>query len=505
MKNGMKQVLLAWIGQADLDGPNGSRGAGPIAQALDSFEFDEARLLCNYGDYEPFAEWLQARTKTPFHIQVVSLSSPTEYSQIYKAAVHACAEVLEGCRGDAALTFHLSPGTPAMQAMWILIGSARYRGRFLETSRERGPRVVEIPFEISAEFLPDLLKPSDRKLAFLSDARPPEHPAFAEVLCRSRAMSRVVEKAQQVAMRRVPVLIEGETGTGKELLARAIHEASPRREGPFITVNCGALPADLIEAELFGHEKGAFTGAAGSRTGYFECSDGGTLFLDEIGELPLSAQVKILRCLQEEQVTRLGSTEPIDLDLRVIAATNRSLILETQEGRFREDLFYRLAVALLKLPPLREREGDIGLLLDRLLGSINREMAEDGAFKPRRLSAGARNVFLNHSWPGNVRELLNTLRRAVVWSTEEVIGKAEAREALMLSVVPAKESILGRALGDGFSIQDTIAEVARHYLERAMADADGNKTRAAELVGLNSYQTLTGWLERYEVDAVREA
>jgi len=499
----MKRILFAWIGRADLDGPGGgARGEGPIVQALESFEFDEARLLCNYHDYEAFAEWLRKRTRTPFHIEVVSLSSPTEYREIYQAAVRACAEALEAYRGDAELTFHLSPGTPAMQAMWILIGSARYRARFLETSRERGPRMVEIPFEISVEFLPDLLRSSDRHLEHSSDARPPEHPAFAEILFRSRAMRRVVEKAQLVASRNVPVLIEGETGTGKELMARAIHEASPRKKGPFVAVNCGALPADLIESELFGHEKGAFTGAIASRAGYFEHSHRGTLFLDEIGELPLTAQVKILRCLQEGQVTRLGSTEPIEIDLRVIAATNRSLILEVHEGRFREDLFYRLAVAMLKLPPLREREGDLGLLLDRLLDAINREMAEDLAFKPRRLSPGARNVFLNHSWPGNVRELLNTLRRAVVWSESEVIGKSEAQDALMLAARAGHESILGRALGEGFRLQDTIAEVARHYLERAMVEAEGNKTRAAELVGLGSYQTLTGWLERYGVDAV---
>ena len=189
-------------------------------------------------------------------------------------------------------------------------------------------------------------------------------------------MVRLVEKAQQVALRNVPVLLEGESGTGKELFARAIHQHSPRRDEPFIAVNCGAIPQNLVESELFGHEKGAFTGANAPRKGHFESAHGGTLFLDEIGELPKDMQVRLLRVLQEGEVVRLGASRPISLDVRIVAATNRTLIEEVGEGRFREDLFYRIAVAYLKLPPLRERPGDLGLLIDHLIEQINRESEE---------------------------------------------------------------------------------------------------------------------------------
>jgi transcriptional regulator with PAS, ATPase and Fis domain len=186
-------------------------------------------------------------------------------------------------------------------------------------------------------------------------------------------MDRLIQRARRVAIRNVSVLIEGESGTGKELLARAIHRASPRKDRPFIAVNCGAIPAELVESELFGHEKGAFTGATQQRTGHFEAADGGTLFLDELGELPGPAQVKLLRTLQEGEVVRLGSSKPTKVDVRIIAATNRTLTEEIASGRFREDLFYRLAVAVLKLPPLRERSGDLGVLIDHLLAQVNRE------------------------------------------------------------------------------------------------------------------------------------
>jgi transcriptional regulator with PAS, ATPase and Fis domain len=194
-------------------------------------------------------------------------------------------------------------------------------------------------------------------------------------------MQRVVARARRVAPRRIPVLIEGESGTGKELFARAIHQAGPHSERPMITVNCGAIAPELIESELFGFEKGAFTGAVGPRQGVFEAADTGTLFLDEIGELPKAAQIRFLRALQEGEITRVGATTPKRIDVRIIAATNRSLTREVAAGRFREDLFYRLAVAVITLPPLRERDGDARLLLDRLLDQVNRESAtEPGPF-----------------------------------------------------------------------------------------------------------------------------
>jgi transcriptional regulator with PAS, ATPase and Fis domain len=354
-----------------------------------------------------------------------------------------------------------------------------------------------VPFDISADFIPDLLRGQDKRLRDLSAGPPPPAPAFADILHRSRVMARVIDRAQRVGVRNVPVLIEGESGTGKELLARAIHQASTRADKPFIAVNCGAIPDELVEAELFGHEKGAFTGATQARKGYFESASGGTLFLDELGELPGPAQVKLLRVVQEGELVRVGTTKTTKVDVRVVAATNRTLTEEIAAGRFREDLFYRLAVAVLKLPPLRERPGDLGMLVDRLLEQVNAESVGEPGYVHKKLSASARNLLSNHRWPGNVRELLNTLRRAAIWSDGATITVEDVREALLPQPETLSQKVLCRPLGAGFSLPNLLTEVARHYLGRAMDESAGNKTKAAELVGLPSYQTLTNWLNRY--------
>jgi transcriptional regulator with GAF, ATPase, and Fis domain len=236
-----------------------------------------------------------------------------------------------------------------------------------------------------------------------------------------------------------------------------------------------------------------------ARKGYFEVADGGTLFLDELGELPGRAQVKLLRVLQEGEVVHLGATKPLKVDVRIIAATNRTLTDEIAAGRFREDLFYRIAVAVLKIPPLRERTGDLGLLIDHSLQQVNHESSPDPSHKQKKLSAGAKNLLLSYSWPGNVRELLNTLRRAAIWSEGTTITADDAQEALLPTGPGVPKALLGRPLGDGFNLQDLLNELARHYLARAMDEAHGNKSRATELLGLPSYQTLTNWLSRYGV------
>jgi transcriptional regulator with PAS, ATPase and Fis domain len=385
-----------------------------------------------------------------------------------------------------------------MAAVWMLLGKTIFPAELIESSREQGVKTAEIPFDISADFLPDLLREPDERLRAQSTAESPSAPEFTAIIHRSRVMARLIQRARRVAVRNVPVLIEGESGTGKELLAKAIHQSSPRKGKPFIPVNCGAISAGLIESELFGIEKGAATGVQ-AHEGYFEAADGGTLFLDELGELPLSAQVKLLRVLQEHEVTRVGARKPKKIDVRIIAATNRSVIDEVSAGRFREDLFYRLAVAVLNLPPLRERAGDLGLLADELMGQVNREAESEPGYTNKKLSAGARNLVLAHNWPGNVRELFLTLKRAAIWSEGETISTEDLREALLAVPQAQRVRILDRPLGTGLELPALLGEVARHYLERALDEARGNKTKAAELVGLPSYQTLTNWLQRYGV------
>ena len=496
----MPEILVSWIGHADLRAVEESEtvGVGPVAQALETITFDAAFLLTDHDDEAiGYLRWLKARVgRTEINMLRQQLTGPTEFGEIYTAAVRACEQALAASKG-AALTFHLSPGTPAMAAVWILLAKTRFPAAMIESSREHGVRTASVPFDISADFLPDLLRQPDRELERLSAGLPPEAPEFDAIVHRSPVMQRAILRARRVAPRSVPVLLEGETGTGKELMARAIHQASPRRDRPFIAVNCGALPPELVESELFGHEKGAFTGADRSRPGYFAAANGGTLFLDEIGELPPAAQVKLLRVLQEGAVVRVGATTPRDVDVRVIAATNRTLAEEVAEGRFREDLFYRLAVAVLQLPPLRDRAGDTGLLADRLLERINAESTSEPGYREKKISASARNVLLRHAWPGNVRELSNTLRRAAIWSDGSAITAQDLSDALLPAARDHGRQILDRPLGNGFSLPQLLAEVARHYLGRAMEEASDNKTRAAELVGLASYQTLTNWLSKY--------
>ncbi|ATB26895.1 sigma-54 interaction domain-containing protein [Melittangium boletus] len=474
---------------------------GPIAQALTVRSFDEAFLLSDYDDkvVQPYMKWLKGRCSTQIEVVPEKLSGPTQFGEIYEAAVRGIERALGDRRRETALSFYLSPGTPAMAAVWIILGKTRFPAELIESSREHGVRTASVPFDISAEFLPDLLREQDERLRLVSPGEAPLAPEFSDIIHKSRVMDRLIQRARRVAIRNVPVLIEGESGTGKELLARAIHRASPRKDRPFIAVNCGAIPAELVESELFGHEKGAFTGATQQRKGHFEAADGGTLFLDELGELPGPAQVKLLRTLQEGEVVRLGSSKPTKVDVRIIAATNRTLTEESASGRFREDLFYRLAVAVLKLPPLRERSGDLGVLIDHLLAQVNREAAGEPGFKEKKISSGAKNLLLTHPWPGNVRELLNTLRRAAIWSDGAAISSEDVREALLPVAATTRPEVLGRPLGSGFNLSELLKEVVRHYLGRAMDEAHGNKTKAAELVGLPSYQTLSNWLVKYEV------
>jgi DNA-binding NtrC family response regulator len=500
----MMRILISWIGKTDIRAATEGAevGLGPITQAVEAHPYDRISLIHDYpkADVLPFVTWLKKRTDTDISLHSESLSGPTNFGEIYESAVRVVDTVLSSCKTQQTqLTFHLSPGTPAMASVWIILAKTRFPADLIESSREHGVRTVSVPFDIAADFLPDLLKGPDERLERLSRGLPPDAPEFESIVHRSLAMKRIITKARRVAPRSVPVLIEGESGTGKEVLARAIHQSSTRRSKPFIAVNCGAIPKELVESELFGHEAGAFTGATKKREGYFEAAHEGTLFLDELGELPGSAQVKLLRTLQEGEVVRLGSTNPIKIDVRIIAATNRKMTEEIATGRFREDLFYRLAVAVLRLPPLRERSGDIGLLVDVLLDKINEEGTSEPGYNHKKLSASARNLLLQHAWPGNVRELQNTLTRAAIWSNGNTIRAEDIRDSLLPVTDDSRTNILNRPLGEGLDLPDIIANVSKHYLSRSLDQAQGNKTKAAELVGLPSYQTFTNWLKKYGV------
>ncbi len=315
-------------------------------------------------------------------------------------------------------------------------------------------------------------------------ASPPgEEDGYHALVGRSARMREAYRLLDRAAKVDATVLLLGETGTGKELAARAIHYHSARRERRFVPVNCGALPADLVESELFGHARGAFTGAATAKPGLFEEANGGTIFLDEVGELPLAAQVKLNRVLQEREIRRVGDTAAIPVDVRVIAATHRDLRDEARAGRFREDLFYRLNVLTVTLPPLREREGDVPLLAAHLLEKHARAARRAiRGFEPealRRLAA--------HAWPGNVRELENVVERAVAIAAADVIG-AEDLPPELAAPAPGPAPAASAASLASLPYRDAIAgardRVTRDYLVALMKEFGGNVTRAAERAGM---------------------
>jgi two-component system, NtrC family, response regulator HydG len=297
------------------------------------------------------------------------------------------------------------------------------------------------------------------------------------IIGRSPAMLATMEIVRQAAPSDATVLLEGESGTGKELLARALHEQSPRIEGPFVAVNCAALPESILESELFGHERGAFTGAVGRREGRFERAHGGTLFLDEVGELPSSVQAKLLRVLQEGELERVGGQETIKVDFRLVAATNRDLDQAVRDGEFREDLYYRLNVIAIRLPALRERPEDIPLLADHFLSRYAQKNRRD----PPTLSAEALAALVGYEWPGNIRELENVIERAVVLSPGRILDLAQLPE-------PLRRSDRGQVRREGSQlvvpVGSRLDQVEALLIRETLKETRGDKTLAAQLLGI---------------------
>ncbi len=497
------RILICWLGATDLKAAAGkAEGVGPVAQAVDARSFDHVYLLCDYDQdrAQAYLSWLRPRCTAEIHLEQATLSSPVAFGEVYEQSRTMVVRALEEVENPSHLTFHMSPGTWAMAATWFVLAKTRFPAELIESSIHRGVRTADIPVDLNADFLPDLLAQPDARLLHRADQEAPATAEFGAILHRSPVMKRVVDRAQRVAVRNVPVLVHGESGTGKELFARAIHRASLRRDGPFVAVNCGAIPGDLLESELFGHEKGAFTVAVRERQGHFRAANGGTLFLDEVGELPRAAQVKLLRVLQEQEVTPVGASTPEKVDVRLVCATHRDLAEAAADERFRMDLFYRIAVAVLLIPPLRERRGDISLLAEAFLNRINQENEDQPGYTPRSLTAGAKNLLRAHHWPGNVRELLNTLQRAALWCDSPRIGVDDIRDALASGFRGKNKGVLDRPLVEGFSLQELMGEVAESYIERALAQTEGNKTRAAGLLGMKSHQVLNNWMKKYGVE-----
>ena len=297
---------------------------------------------------------------------------------------------------------------------------------------------------------------------------------FGGIIARDSAMEEALNIVARAAPSRATVLVRGESGTGKELIARAVHDASPRAEKPFVAVNCAALNKGLIESELFGHEKGAFTGADDRRVGRFEQADGGTLFIDELAEIPAEVQVKLLRVLQERKIERVGSGTEIEVDVRLIGATHRDLQGLVADGEFREDLFYRLNVVSVQLPPLRSRKRDIPVLVEHFLARYADENAKD----VREVSKEAMDLLMRYAYPGNVRELQNIVERAVVMARGDVVTQAD----LPMEIQEMQSATA--PVASGSTLSEQVEELERKAIVQALDQADGIQSRAADMLGL---------------------
>ncbi|MFP4176265.1 MAG: sigma-54-dependent transcriptional regulator [Planctomycetota bacterium] len=309
------------------------------------------------------------------------------------------------------------------------------------------------------------------------------------IVGNSKPMMKVFERIRQAADTNATVLVQGETGTGKELVARAIHFNSARQNNRFVPLNCAGLVETILESELFGHEKGAFTGATTSRVGMFEYADQGTLFLDEIGDMPRSSQVKLLRVLEQDEIVRVGSNEPIRVDVRLIAATHQNLQEQVKDGAFRRDLFYRLNVVTINLPPLRERRSDILLLADHFL----RQLSEEHGKSVHGLSQEVKKFLLRYDWPGNVRELKNCLEHMIVVTTDEELGENDLPEYLSDELTPGTSADSLQSMAG-----QPLEEVEKAHIQRTLDLVDGNRQKASELLGIGE-RTLYRKIRKYDL------
>lgn len=490
------KTLYTWLGRTDLNccEKNQDDHPGPVAQAVLSGRFVSIRILSNWpaGEEKDYLKWLQRlidksdleSKKIQIRLDRINLTGPTDFLSIYRNV----SKVLVKNQASEDRTYHLSPGTPAMSSIWIIISSGEFPAKLIESSIHDGLKEVFIPFNIKADFISKALS----KIDSLDRQK-----CFDEIHSTSEKMRRVINKASKVAPFDVPVLIFGESGTGKELISSAIHKASGR-SGNFIAVNCGAIPSELVESEFFGHKKGSFSGADTDHAGYLQQAHKGTLFLDEIGELPLQSQVKLLRSLNDHKIRRVGDTRDIHVDIRIIAATNRDLYSEVSDGKFREDLFHRLAVGIINLPPLRERGEDISSLIALFTEEINSQFSEstDEVWRERTLSAEALVILTGQKWPGNIRELRNTLTRMILWAENPVISAEEARSAIIEKKSLAQEEKI-TSIPPDFNLRKHLDNQTVQWLKAAMEQSHGNKSEAAKLLDFSNYQTLSNWLDRY--------
>lgn len=491
-------VLYSWLGNSDLKAVNGEGGLGPVADALLHMPGEPNEYAVLMFDHLPgetqagerYLTWLNERLAsagktTKLVLRPLERGDPTCYGWVFNAmrTIVADSEKMLSVSGRRYL---IGPGTPTMAACSLILSRmAACAGELwqVDIKSELGCRRLELPFDICLADAPDPQSGRAERWVQALDLGRDASPIVA-----SPAMIRAWGLAKRAAACRWPVLILGSTGTGKEVVARYIYKSS-KLSGPFRTVNCGAIPENLIEAELFGYKKGAYTGATQDRPGIFEAAAGGMVFLDEVGELPLAAQTKFLRVLQEGVITRLGEHQETKIDCRILAATHRNLWQAVREGRFREDLYYRLAGIIIDLPDLAERREDLEAMIKHFWSEI---VKENPGFPGRTLREEARQRLLTHSWPGNVRELRATLVRAAFQADGPEIGARDIESALDSS---AAEKDRGAAATSRpappapdaapVRLKDAVESYKRHLVEQALSKSQGNQARAARALGIS--------------------
>jgi transcriptional regulator with PAS, ATPase and Fis domain len=498
----MKSILFAWLGKTDVNClvNSQSRDLGPIAQAIDQSGFSQLVLLSDFKQktVDEYTKELKSRYDVKVEFFPQKLKSPTNYEEIYFADLSTI-EKIRSRFPDHEFIYHLSPGTPAMTAVWILLAHSIHPAKLIESSPEAGVKDVVIPFDIEATFSPKEKTEFETSVVELSNAKAPEDSQFSGIIHQCESMKQVINQAYRLAMFDIPVLILGESGTGKELFARAIHASSERKDRKMLSINCGAIPKDLLESELFGYVKGAFTGAQKDKKGLIEAADKSTLFLDEVGDLPLSAQVKLLRVLQEGILIPIGSVEEKKVDIRVITATNKDLFTEIEQGSFREDFYYRIAGGTITLAPLRDRKEDIPLLIDHFEELINIRFGKHEGWIYKTISKDTKKLMLQHPWKGNIRELQHRITQLLIWSDHSSVPP-EVFQSTATTNIKRTESILNRSFDEHFNINALLAEVSRHYLEKSLEVSGGNKSKASKLLGLPNYQTFTNWCKKFDLD-----
>lgn len=519
-----ERQLFAFIDLKDPFVPTGIEGEqrpGPVLSIFGAFSFARAFLFHTPHTRREMEETAAAVRRRYPQCKLMQFELPVADPKNYSQLLGALARIVREIRRQfpwADNYICVSSGTAEMRAAWFLLNAtALLPGKLLQMGTPAAPlfgaqHVTEIQLDRAGwDALRDLIMPMEYfsegreavgrsrvpvmpslgedephlfRWAVLAAAPPEAYPELDEALAEleifiaSAVMRRAAEKAAVIAPTPFPVLLLGETGTGKELFARLVHRLSDRRSRGFISVNCAALPRELAESLLFGYSKGAFTSAFADCKGKFEAAEGGTLFLDEIGELGPEVQAKLLRALETGEIERLGSAQTRKVNVRVIAATNRKLDVEIQEGRFRQDLYYRLETGRIDLPPLRERTSEIVPLALRLLERINNSLN-----RQRQLSRAALARLEQHIWPGNVRELKNVLERSVLYSAREVL---EPHDILIHELAPKPDQF--SALPEpapGFVLEEFLAKAREHLILRALDKCNGNQSAAAALLGVS--------------------